>query len=144
MDSGNTPADRVRGLVEEYGRRSGLDPQEEDAYTLVGGLITELLQLVAIEGADWREVVNRGIWHFRTATVYPGGAGEDEDLQDWHIRRCALARELGISYQEAARRLSTADAERLVNALESHTLSTAETFVPPDSKLAALVPPGRP
>ena len=114
--------DRVRPLVEAYGDRSGLNPQVEDANTLVGDLICDLLHLVDGEGADWREVVNSGIWHFRTDTVHPDGVGDDEIFEDQHDNRCTLAQYLGISYQEAARRLRTADIDPLMEALESYDL----------------------
>ncbi|MGI8439149.1 MAG: hypothetical protein ACR2NV_02945 [Thermoleophilaceae bacterium] len=94
----------------------------EDANTLVGDLICDLLHLVDSEGADWREVVNHGIWHFRTDTVYPNGLGDDEIFEDQPDHRCTLAQHLGISYQEAARRLATADIDPLMEALKSYAL----------------------
>jgi hypothetical protein len=129
MNSNEVSADSVRDLTVEFGHRTGLDPHVEDAPTLVGDLICSLLHLATIEGADWREVVGQGIWHFRTSTVW-GDVAETELPTNSHVNRCKLASELDISYEEASRRLGVADATTLSKALDADT-STDEPVTEP-------------
>lgn len=109
-------AERVEGLVEDYAAAAQLDLTVEEAYTVIGDFICDLLHLVTLEGADWREVVDGAIFHFRTSTLEDPGVFDLYTGTD-HANCVMTARTVGISYQEAARRLEVVQIDGLVDKL---------------------------
>ena len=146
MPSDDLAASRVRHLVEAYAERSGLDFDAHDVDTVLGDIIRDLMHLATAEGTDWREAAAKGIWQFRTMTIDPSGE-TDGVVPDREGARCLLARRLGVSYGEAARRLSVVDVEPLVEALQSHEPRIEAMFVDNLVRLSTnqsvLVPPPR-
>lgn len=83
----------------------------EDRDTVLGDLIANLLHYAVDVGADWREVVARGVGHFRDEVIDEEGNFSCE-LGTW-----PKADDLGVEEDELARRVDLIDLEPLFERL---------------------------